>query len=296
MLSQSLAAADIHYLGLARGLAGYVVPSRINGILAAGRPVIVAADPESESVQARPRCGMRPDRARRRPRRRRRRNPPGVCGRDGSGRAGCGRPRLDRAPSRSHRRHRSVSGVVRRAARHRSRRWQGLGTIPAEAGSERRRGELFSAWSSQGCRRSSSQSPSRTFMSPDQVSSRAQRTVPSRGIQLSMGPLCNRGHFWTSWSGHLTRTAITPVRRRRTSSTASGSRATTRLPATCALASRPLRSTSRPASTPTTPLRRASVDELRAPPFGACPQLLRRVRRRALRSRRVRVDEHGGRP
>ena len=51
VLSQSLAAADIHYLGLARGLAGYVVPSRINGILAAGRPVIVAADPESEAVQ-----------------------------------------------------------------------------------------------------------------------------------------------------------------------------------------------------------------------------------------------------
>jgi colanic acid biosynthesis glycosyl transferase WcaI len=51
VLSQSLSAADIHYLGLARGLAGYVVPSRINGILAAGRPVIVAADPESETVQ-----------------------------------------------------------------------------------------------------------------------------------------------------------------------------------------------------------------------------------------------------
>ncbi len=51
VLSESLSAADVHYLGLARGLAGYVVPSRINGILAAGRPVIVAADPESESAQ-----------------------------------------------------------------------------------------------------------------------------------------------------------------------------------------------------------------------------------------------------
>ena len=50
LLSQSLSAADIHYLGLARGLAGYVVPSRLNGIMAAGRPVIVAADPESEAV------------------------------------------------------------------------------------------------------------------------------------------------------------------------------------------------------------------------------------------------------
>ena len=46
----SLSAADIHYLGLVRGLAGYVVPSRLNGILSAGRPVIVAADSESEPV------------------------------------------------------------------------------------------------------------------------------------------------------------------------------------------------------------------------------------------------------
>lgn len=51
LLSESLSAADVHYLGLARGLAGYVVPSRINGILSAGRPVIVSADPESEPAQ-----------------------------------------------------------------------------------------------------------------------------------------------------------------------------------------------------------------------------------------------------
>jgi glycosyltransferase involved in cell wall biosynthesis len=51
VLSESLSSAEVHYLGLARGLAGYVVPSRINGILAAGRPVIVAADTESESAQ-----------------------------------------------------------------------------------------------------------------------------------------------------------------------------------------------------------------------------------------------------
>lgn len=51
VLSESLSAADVHYLGLARGLAGYVVPSRINGILAAGRPVIVAADADSEPAQ-----------------------------------------------------------------------------------------------------------------------------------------------------------------------------------------------------------------------------------------------------
>jgi colanic acid biosynthesis glycosyl transferase WcaI len=59
-LSESLSAADVHYLGLARGLAGYVVPSRINGILSAGRPVIVSADAESESVQLihDARCGL----------------------------------------------------------------------------------------------------------------------------------------------------------------------------------------------------------------------------------------------
>ena len=51
VLSDSLSAADIHYLGLVRGLAGYVVPSRLNGILSAGRPVIVAADAESEPAQ-----------------------------------------------------------------------------------------------------------------------------------------------------------------------------------------------------------------------------------------------------
>ena len=51
VLSDSLSAADIHFLGLVRGLAGYVVPSRLNGILSAGRPVIVAADADSEPVK-----------------------------------------------------------------------------------------------------------------------------------------------------------------------------------------------------------------------------------------------------
>ena len=50
-LSLSLAAADIHYVGLARGLAGYVVPSRLYGILSVGRPVLVSADAESETVR-----------------------------------------------------------------------------------------------------------------------------------------------------------------------------------------------------------------------------------------------------
>jgi glycosyltransferase involved in cell wall biosynthesis len=51
LLSQSLSAADVHVVGLARHLAGYVVPSRVYGILAAGRPVIAAAEPESETAQ-----------------------------------------------------------------------------------------------------------------------------------------------------------------------------------------------------------------------------------------------------
>ncbi len=50
-LSSSLSAADVHVVGLARGLAGYVVPSRLYGILAAGRPVIAAADTESDTAR-----------------------------------------------------------------------------------------------------------------------------------------------------------------------------------------------------------------------------------------------------
>jgi glycosyltransferase involved in cell wall biosynthesis len=51
LLPQSLSAADVHVVGLAPGLAGYVVPSRLYGILAVARPVIVAADAESETAQ-----------------------------------------------------------------------------------------------------------------------------------------------------------------------------------------------------------------------------------------------------
>jgi colanic acid biosynthesis glycosyl transferase WcaI len=51
VLPLSLSAADVHVVGLARGLSGYVVPSRLYGILAAGRPVIVAADEESETAK-----------------------------------------------------------------------------------------------------------------------------------------------------------------------------------------------------------------------------------------------------
>lgn len=51
VLAASLSAADLHFVGLARGLSGFVVPSRLYGILAAGRPVLVAADEDSETVR-----------------------------------------------------------------------------------------------------------------------------------------------------------------------------------------------------------------------------------------------------
>jgi glycosyltransferase involved in cell wall biosynthesis len=50
-LPLSLSSADVHVVGLAKGLSGYVVPSRLYGILAAGRPVIVTAEDESETAR-----------------------------------------------------------------------------------------------------------------------------------------------------------------------------------------------------------------------------------------------------
>ena len=57
VLSQSLSTAAVHVIGLASGLSGYVVPSRLYGVLAVGRPVIVAADAESETAQVVERAG-----------------------------------------------------------------------------------------------------------------------------------------------------------------------------------------------------------------------------------------------
>jgi glycosyltransferase involved in cell wall biosynthesis len=51
LLPQTLSAADVHFVGLAQGLSGFVVPSRLYGILAVGRPVVVAADADSETAQ-----------------------------------------------------------------------------------------------------------------------------------------------------------------------------------------------------------------------------------------------------
>ncbi|MFL5240817.1 MAG: glycosyltransferase family 4 protein [Gemmataceae bacterium] len=47
-LGLSLAAADVHLIPLQRGLAGYIVPSKLYGILAVSRPYIASVDEESE--------------------------------------------------------------------------------------------------------------------------------------------------------------------------------------------------------------------------------------------------------
>jgi colanic acid biosynthesis glycosyl transferase WcaI len=57
LLSESLSSASLHFVGLASGLSGYVVPSRLYGVLAAGRPVLVAADEDSEPAQLVTRLG-----------------------------------------------------------------------------------------------------------------------------------------------------------------------------------------------------------------------------------------------
>jgi colanic acid biosynthesis glycosyl transferase WcaI len=57
VLPQSLSTGDVHVVGLARGLSGYVVPSRLYGVLSVARPVIVAADEESETAQIVTRVG-----------------------------------------------------------------------------------------------------------------------------------------------------------------------------------------------------------------------------------------------
>jgi putative colanic acid biosynthesis glycosyltransferase WcaI len=59
-LGESLSSADVHVVGLAQGLAGYVVPSRLYGVLAVGKPVIAAAEESSEtaSVVRNADCGV----------------------------------------------------------------------------------------------------------------------------------------------------------------------------------------------------------------------------------------------
>jgi len=60
-LSESLGAADVHIVTLKRGLAGYIVPSKVYGILAAGKPFIAAVDDWSEPalIIREHACGLR---------------------------------------------------------------------------------------------------------------------------------------------------------------------------------------------------------------------------------------------
>ena len=50
-LNESFASADIFVVSLKKGLAGYIVPSKLYGILAAGRPYIAAVEDESEVAE-----------------------------------------------------------------------------------------------------------------------------------------------------------------------------------------------------------------------------------------------------
>ena len=51
LLHDSFAAADAFLVSLKQGIEGFIVPSKVYGILAAGRPYIAATDPSSEPAQ-----------------------------------------------------------------------------------------------------------------------------------------------------------------------------------------------------------------------------------------------------
>jgi colanic acid biosynthesis glycosyl transferase WcaI len=50
-LTESFATADVFVVSLKAGLSGYIVPSKLYGILAAGRPYVAAVEEDSEVVQ-----------------------------------------------------------------------------------------------------------------------------------------------------------------------------------------------------------------------------------------------------
>jgi colanic acid biosynthesis glycosyl transferase WcaI len=60
-LSESLGAADVHLVTLKRGLAGFIVPSKVYGIMAAGKPFIAAVEEGAEpaTIAAEHGCGIR---------------------------------------------------------------------------------------------------------------------------------------------------------------------------------------------------------------------------------------------
>jgi len=62
-LSESLSAADVHLVTLKRGVAGLIVPSKVYGIMAAGRPFIAAVEEDTHIAQIiqEHACGVRID-------------------------------------------------------------------------------------------------------------------------------------------------------------------------------------------------------------------------------------------
>src|SRR4029077_19741832 len=58
-----LGAADLHLVTLRPGLAGFIVPSKLYGILAAGKPYVAAMEPWAEpaSIAEEHGCGVRVD-------------------------------------------------------------------------------------------------------------------------------------------------------------------------------------------------------------------------------------------
>jgi colanic acid biosynthesis glycosyl transferase WcaI len=59
-LCESFASADVFIVSLQRGLAGYIVPSKLYGILAAGRPYVAAVEPTCEvaAITNAHQCGL----------------------------------------------------------------------------------------------------------------------------------------------------------------------------------------------------------------------------------------------
>ncbi len=59
-LIESFASADVFVVSLKEGLAGFIVPSKLYGILAAGRPYVAAVEPDSEvsEITRRHGCGL----------------------------------------------------------------------------------------------------------------------------------------------------------------------------------------------------------------------------------------------
>ena len=58
-MTESYASADLFIVSLKAGLAGYIVPSKLYGILAAGRAYVAAVEPETEvaSIAREYECG-----------------------------------------------------------------------------------------------------------------------------------------------------------------------------------------------------------------------------------------------